>query len=233
MASEVVEMPMDVKAIGILRNHLDLAVSEITDLLQEEAIRLKVHVEVAPVEAKGVHHIDHKGKLYARVIQTENKLTILPIESFQIKANDPTITNFLIPKVLKNMKEKHGLDYSIEESNGLLRAIIITGSLDAKTIEDLKNPVGWALEKASERDATPSTTRPETASINQFFPQELANMLDFHDEGDWFKVSPKTFLDSENFGKVLSIVRELGGEYVSAGKNNHFKVPKKEMKQDG
>ena len=58
-------------------------------------------------------------------------------------------------------------------------------------------------------------------------------MLSFHDEGDWFKVSPKVFLGSENFGKVLSIVRELGGEYVSAGKNSHFKIPKKEMKQDG
>lgn len=233
MASEAVEMPMDVKAIVILRNHLDIAVSEINDLLQEEAIRLKVHVEVTPVEAKEIQHIEYNGKVYARVIQTENKLTILPVESFQIKANDPTITNFLIPRVLKNMKEKHGLDYSIEERKGLLHAIIITGSLDAKTIEDLKNPIGWALEKASERDATPSTTRPETTSINQHFPKDLEDILSFHDEGNWFKVSPKTFLDSENFGKVLSIVRELGGEYVSAGKNSHFKIPKKETQQDG
>ena len=233
MASNVVEMPMAVKATVIIRNHLDLAVSEINDLLQEEAIRLKVHVEVTPVEAKEVQHIEYNGKPYARIIQTENKLTILPIESFQIKANDPTITNFLIPKILKNMKKKHGLDYRIEESNGLLRAIVITGSLDAKKIEELKNPVGWALEKASKRDATPSTTRPETISIKQHFPKELENMLDFHDEGNWFKVSPKAFLGSQNFGKVLSIVRELGGEYVSAGKNSHFKIPKKEMQQNG
>ena len=228
------EVPLDVKAISIIRNHLDLAVSEITTLLKDEAIRLKAHVEVAPFEAKGIQHIDYNGKLYARVIQTENKLTILPVESYQIKADDPTITNFLRPRILEKIKEKHGFDYSIEESNGLLHAIIIRGSLDAKTIEELKSPVGWALEKASERDTTTTFTRAsKVLKVIQHFPKDLADMLSFHDEGNWFKVVPKVFLGSENFSKVCSIIRELDGEYISAGKESHFKIPKKEMKQDG
>jgi hypothetical protein len=35
------------------------------------------------------------------------------------------------------------------------------------------------------------------------------------------------FLGSENFAKIASAVRGMGGEYISAGKDSHFRVPKK------
>jgi hypothetical protein len=44
-------------------------------------------------------------------------------------------------------------------------------------------------------------------------------------------VSPAQYLGSENFSKVASIIRSLGGEYVSAGKNSHFTVPKAPLKK--
>jgi len=58
------------------------------------------------------------------------------------------------------------------------------------------------------------------------FPTELASLLTFEDQGDWVKVSPKMFLTGEAFPKIATIIRELGGEYISAGRNSHFKVKK-------
>ena len=62
--------------------------------------------------------------------------------------------------------------------------------------------------------------------IEQCFPKELAVLLNFVDQGKWIRVSPKQFLGSDNFARVLAIVKELQGEYVSAGRDSHFKIPK-------
>ena len=39
-------------------------------------------------------------------------------------------------------------------------------------------------------------------------------------------LKPKQFLGSDNFSKIAATVRNIGGAYVSAGKNSHFEVPK-------
>jgi hypothetical protein len=39
-------------------------------------------------------------------------------------------------------------------------------------------------------------------------------------------VRPAQYLGSDNFSKVAAIVRGLDGQYVSAGKNSHFEIPK-------
>jgi hypothetical protein len=67
----------------------------------------------------------------------------------------------------------------------------------------------------------------DVAGVKQAFSSELASMLLFEETGKFVVVKPRRFLGSDNFSKVASVVRELGGEYVSAGKNSHFKVPKK------
>jgi hypothetical protein len=63
--------------------------------------------------------------------------------------------------------------------------------------------------------------------IKMMFPEELESLLTFEDRGDFIMIKPRQFLGSENFAKVASIVRSAGGEYKSAGKESHFKVPKK------
>jgi hypothetical protein len=63
--------------------------------------------------------------------------------------------------------------------------------------------------------------------VKQAFSSELAGMLLFEETGKFVVVKPRRFLGSDNFSKVASVVRELGGEYVSAGKNSHFKIEKK------
>jgi hypothetical protein len=64
------------------------------------------------------------------------------------------------------------------------------------------------------------------SSIKVAFPKDLEPLLIFEDEGDIIMITPKEFLGSERFAEVAAVVRNLGGEYVSAGKNSHFKIPK-------
>jgi len=59
------------------------------------------------------------------------------------------------------------------------------------------------------------------------FPEEVQDLLDFKEEGDYIIIRPIQYLGSENFAKSAAVVRELGGEYVSAGKESHFVVPGK------
>jgi len=63
--------------------------------------------------------------------------------------------------------------------------------------------------------------------IRMSFPEELETRLGFEEKGDYIIIKPKQFLGSENFAKIASAVRGMGGEYISAGKDSHFRVPKK------
>lgn len=59
--------------------------------------------------------------------------------------------------------------------------------------------------------------------ISYAFPENLAAKLSFEEKDSCWIIKPKTFL-KDNFADVAHIVEELGGEYVSAGKESHFKV---------
>jgi len=59
------------------------------------------------------------------------------------------------------------------------------------------------------------------------FPDDLKNMLSFTESDEYITIKPRQYLGSENFAKIASIVREIGGEYISAGKESHFRVAKK------
>ena len=63
--------------------------------------------------------------------------------------------------------------------------------------------------------------------IRMSFPEDLENLLNFEEKPDYIMVKPRQFLGSENFAKIASAVRGMGGEYISAGKDSHFRVPKK------
>ena len=63
--------------------------------------------------------------------------------------------------------------------------------------------------------------------IRMVFPEDLEALLSFEEKSDYIVVKPRQFLGSENFAKIASTVRGMGGEYISAGKDSHFRVPKK------
>lgn len=63
--------------------------------------------------------------------------------------------------------------------------------------------------------------------IEGLFPQDLRGLLSFNEEADTWIIKPRQYLGSENFAKMVTIVKHAGGDYVSAGKESHFKIPKK------
>ena len=77
----------------------------------------------------------------------------------------------------------------------------------------------------------PSEKKRDINGVKQAFSSELAGMLLFEERETFIIVKPRRFLGSDNFAKIASIVRDLGGEYVSAGKNSHFKVSKQDKRE--
>ena len=93
--------------------------------------------------------------------------------------------------------------------------------------------VSKSLKNISETKVSPPLVSPSSLGKNrglnevkQVFSPEIEGMLLFEEAGSYIIVKPKRFLGSDNFAKIASVVRELGGEYVSAGKNSHFEIPK-------
>jgi hypothetical protein len=85
---------------------------------------------------------------------------------------------------------------------------------------------------------SPPTPVPEEAEVEKgrgiddvrmTFPEDLEDLLNFEERDEFIVIKPRQFLGSENFAKIASIVRSLGGDYVSAGKESHFRVPKKKF----
>jgi hypothetical protein len=59
------------------------------------------------------------------------------------------------------------------------------------------------------------------------FPEELEARLSFEEKGEYIIIKPKQFLGSDNFAKIAAASRGMGGEYISLGKDSHFRIPKK------
>jgi hypothetical protein len=76
------------------------------------------------------------------------------------------------------------------------------------------------IEKASQ--AKPQKTSTE---IQNAFPKELRELLEFSEFSEGFAIRPKQYLGSENFARVVEVVKGLGGQYISKGKESHFEVP--------
>jgi hypothetical protein len=100
---------------------------------------------------------------------------------------------------------------------------VISGDL-AEVSKSLKAVSGSAAAPAV--SAAPSEEKRSVNDVKQAFSSELAGMLIFEESGTFIIVKPRRFLGSDNFAQIASIVRNLGGEYISAGRNSHFKVPK-------
>ena len=100
----------------------------------------------------------------------------------------------------------------LDESFRTLKATVFRLQTEGKPIEDSK--------KAVESDK-------KLEPIKKAFPDDLSNLLIFEEQENFVIIKPKEFLGSANFAKVGAIVRELKGEYVSAGKQSHFKIMKK------
>ena len=93
------------------------------------------------------------------------------------------------------------------------------------------------ISKSLKAVSTPAVTPPAAAAaptgrmrtiedVRVLFSSDLEEMLTFEETGNYIVIKPRRFLGSDNFAKIASIVRGVGGEYISAGKESHFKVPR-------
>lgn len=93
----------------------------------------------------------------------------------------------------------------------------------------LVSKMGKQAESDSEKEEMLRKQPPDDMSpvgkVKILFPQDLENMLTFEQAGEYIVIKPRQFLGSENFAKIASIVREVNGEYISAGKESHFRIP--------
>jgi hypothetical protein len=126
-------------------------------------------------------------------------------------------------EVLVMGEEKMSINDLARKVDELLNVLnVISGDL-AEVSKSLKEVSGTAAREVS---VTPSEKTRSLKDVKQAFSSELAGMLIFEESGNLIIVKPRRFLGSDNFAKIASIVRDLGGEYVSAGRNSHFRVPK-------
>jgi hypothetical protein len=83
-----------------------------------------------------------------------------------------------------------------------------------------------ASSKMPPTPSVPTYRKRSVDDVKVMFPQELEALLIFTDKGDYVIIKPQRYLGSENFAKIASIIRGAGGEYISAGKDSHFRIPK-------
>jgi len=57
-------------------------------------------------------------------------------------------------------------------------------------------------------------------------PEIYAALVTMKDEGAAWVLRPRQFLRKEDFNEILTIVKQYGGQYVSAGRSSYFKIPK-------
>ncbi len=111
----------------------------------------------------------------------------------------------------------------------------ISASMKSLAVGQITQPTAQTAPKpAMPPTPTPTAAAPSTGTrqrslddIRMSFPEELEAKLGFEEKGDYITIKPKMFLGSDNFAKIASAVRGMGGEYISAGKDSHFRVPKK------
>ena len=121
-------------------------------------------------------------------------------------------------------EEKVNIQELARKVDELLNVLnVISGDI-AEVSKSLKAVSGPAAAPAV--SVTPAGKLHDIKDVKQAFSSELAGMLLFEESGNFIIVKPRRFLGSNNFAKIASVVRDLGGEYVSAGRNSHFKIKK-------
>lgn len=123
---------------------------------------------------------------------------------------------------------------SMEELTRKIEDLLVV--LDAIS-RDLRELVTSMKEMSSQAPAlAPSTAPLATTTVSPggrtiedvriMFPEDLEGLLTFEEEEEYIVIRPRQYLGSENFAKIASIVRGAGGEYISAGKDSHFRIPR-------
>ena len=130
-------------------------------------------------------------------------------------------------------EEKANLQNLAQKVDDLVNVLNTIAKDLAEVSQSLKTATGTTTSTQKTTTTMATTFTPvagqklDINQVKQAFTPELAGMLLFEETGSYIIVKPRRFLGSDNFAKIAQVVREIGGEYVSAGRNSHFKVAKK------
>jgi hypothetical protein len=108
----------------------------------------------------------------------------------------------------------------------------VSASLKSLSVQQITQPVAapppLSLGQSPTVAGAPRVLERSKAieDLRTMFPEDLENLLNFEEKDDYIIIKPRQFLGSDNFSKIASVVRQAGGEYISAGKASHFRVPK-------
>jgi hypothetical protein len=127
--------------------------------------------------------------------------------------------------------EKEKLDKLVERIDELL-VVLNKISEDLRTVAtSIKSVTVSQVTQPASQAPTPVSheihAKKPLDDIRMAFPEDLEHLLDFEEKDNYIMIKPKQFLGSENFAKIASAVRGMGGEYISAGRDSHFRVYKK------
>jgi hypothetical protein len=128
--------------------------------------------------------------------------------------------------------EKESLERLVERIDELLVVLnrisedlrTVSASVKSMAVSQITQPAPQAPAPVSHEV---HEKKKSVDDVRLAFPEDLEALLSFQEKGDYIIVKPRQFLGSENFAKIASAVRGMGGEYISAGKDSHFRVPKK------
>lgn len=110
--------------------------------------------------------------------------------------------------------------------NGIMEDLRqVSASLKSLAVSQITQPL-TAPPPLTAPQPIPERTK-ALEDIKMMFPDDLETLLSFEEKDDYIMIKPRQFLGSENFAKIASIVRGIGGDYISAGKASHFRIPKK------
>ncbi|MEM0312987.1 MAG: hypothetical protein QW056_04975 [Candidatus Bathyarchaeia archaeon] len=129
--------------------------------------------------------------------------------------------------------ERERLEKLIEKIDDLL-VVLNSVAEDLRTVSTSLKSIAVSQIAPTPISAPPTPTyevgkEVGISDVKKVFPEDLEPLLSFEDKGEYIMIKPRQFLGSENFARIASIIREVGGEYISAGKESHFRIPKKKF----
>ena len=113
---------------------------------------------------------------------------------------------------------------SIDELQRRISELLNVLNMISRDLIEISKALREMSPSAPKASATPTGGKIE--EVKAAFPEDLKEMLNFEETETYIVIKPRQYLGSENFAKIASIVRGMGGEYVSAGKESHFRAPK-------
>ena len=128
--------------------------------------------------------------------------------------------------------QKENLERLVERIDELLVVLnkisedlrTVSASVKSMAVSQITQPAPQAPAQVSHEI---HENKKSLEDIRMMFPEDLDALLSFEEKGDYIIIKPRQYLGSDNFAKIASAVRGIGGEYISAGKDSHFRVFKK------